>query len=33
MAETYHGRCSCGEVRYRLTSGPMFVHACHCTEC
>ena len=33
MGETFEGRCSCGEVRYRLTSRPMFVHACHCTEC
>ncbi|WP_129791688.1 GFA family protein [Sphingosinicella sp. CPCC 101087] len=29
----YPGRCACGEVRYRMTSAPMFVHACHCTEC
>jgi hypothetical protein len=27
------GRCSCGEVRYRLTSPPMFVHCCHCLNC
>ena len=27
------GRCACGEVRYRMTASPMFVHACHCTEC
>ena len=33
MTETHDGRCSCGTVRYRLTSPPMFVHACHCTEC
>lgn len=33
MAETYEGRCTCGAVRYRLTSPPMIVHACHCTEC
>ena len=33
MAETYDGRCSCGAVRYRLSSTPLFVHACHCTEC
>ena len=30
---SFEGRCACGEVRYRLTSPPMFVHACHCTEC
>ena len=29
----FEGRCACGEVRYRLTSRPLFVHACHCTEC
>ena len=33
MNVTYVGSCSCGEVRYRLLSGPMFVHCCHCTLC
>jgi len=27
------GRCTCGEVHYRLSSAPLIVHACHCTEC
>jgi hypothetical protein len=27
------GGCSCGAVRYRLTSEPMFVHCCHCLNC
>ncbi len=27
------GRCTCGEIRYRLTRTPLFVHACHCTWC
>jgi hypothetical protein len=27
------GGCSCGEVRYRLTDEPMFVHCCHCLNC
>jgi hypothetical protein len=27
------GRCACGEVRYRLTDRPMFVHCCHCLDC
>jgi hypothetical protein len=27
------GGCSCGEVRYRLASAPMFVHCCHCLNC
>lgn len=33
MAETFDGRCSCGEVRYRMTGPPLIVHACHCTQC
>lgn len=33
MAKTYSGSCSCKEVRYRLTSEPMFVHCCHCLVC
>jgi len=27
------GRCTCGAVRYRLTSKPLFVHCCHCRWC
>lgn len=27
------GGCSCGTVRYRLASKPMFVHCCHCLNC
>jgi len=27
------GGCACRAVRYRLRSGPMFVHCCHCTDC
>lgn len=27
------GHCSCGEVRYRLTARPLFVHCCHCRWC
>jgi hypothetical protein len=27
------GGCSCGAVRYRLTSTPLFVHCCHCLNC
>ncbi|MFO0595328.1 MAG: GFA family protein [Myxococcaceae bacterium] len=33
MSETFEGGCSCGAVRYRLESAPMFVHCCHCTLC
>jgi hypothetical protein len=33
MAESLEGGCSCGEVRYRLTSAPLFVHCCHCLNC
>jgi hypothetical protein len=27
------GGCSCRYVRYRMTSGPLFVHCCHCRWC
>jgi hypothetical protein len=27
------GGCSCGSVRYRLASEPLFVHCCHCLNC
>jgi len=33
MNASLEGRCACGEVRYRLTSPPMFVHCCHCRNC
>jgi hypothetical protein len=33
MSVTREGGCSCGTVRYRLTSDPMFVHCCHCLNC
>jgi hypothetical protein len=29
----FEGGCSCGAVRYRLTSDPLFVHCCHCLNC
>jgi hypothetical protein len=33
MSGLREGGCSCGAVRYRLTSEPMFVHCCHCLNC
>jgi hypothetical protein len=27
------GRCTCGEIRYRLLKKPLFVHCCHCRWC
>ena len=27
------GGCSCGAVRYRLVSEPLFTHCCHCLNC
>ncbi|MGO9741448.1 MAG: GFA family protein [Roseiarcus sp.] len=27
------GGCTCRRIRYRLTSEPLIVHACHCTWC
>jgi hypothetical protein len=29
----HDGRCTCGHVRYRMTSAPLFVHCCHCRWC
>ena len=33
MSAVREGGCSCGAVRYRLTSEPLFVHCCHCLNC
>ena len=27
------GGCACGGVRYRLASGPLVTHCCHCLNC
>lgn len=27
------GHCTCGEIRYEVTTKPLFVHCCHCTWC
>jgi len=27
------GRCTCGAVKFKLTSNPLFVHCCHCSWC
>ncbi|HEX5061080.1 MAG TPA: GFA family protein [Kofleriaceae bacterium] len=31
--ETFEGGCDCREIRYRMTSRPLFVHCCHCRWC
>jgi len=33
MSMPREGGCSCGAVRYRLTSDPLFTHCCHCLNC
>ena len=33
MSEGFEGGCDCRQVRYRMTSRPMFVHCCHCRWC
>lgn len=33
MEPTFEGGCTCGQIRYRLTSRPMFVNCCHCRWC
>ncbi len=32
-AFSLEGGCTCREVRYRMTSTPLFVHCCHCRWC
>ncbi len=32
-SETFDGGCTCRQVRYRMTSSPLFVHCCHCRWC
>ena len=31
--KAYEGGCTCGHVRYRMTSDPLIVHGCHCRWC
>jgi hypothetical protein len=33
MQIALEGGCSCGAVRYRLASEPLFIHCCHCLNC
>lgn len=35
MSETFtaEGGCTCRQIRYRMTSRPLFVHCCHCRWC
>ena len=33
MDSPTEGGCSCGAVRYRLLSEPLFTHCCHCLNC
>jgi hypothetical protein len=33
MSAPYEGACSCGAIRYRLTSNPLVTHCCHCLNC
>jgi hypothetical protein len=33
MTDNLESGCTCGAVRYRLASAPMFVHCCHCRDC
>jgi hypothetical protein len=30
---SFEGGCTCGFVRYRMASRPLFVHCCHCRWC
>jgi hypothetical protein len=30
---SFDGGCTCGSVRYRMNTAPLFVHCCHCRWC
>ena len=30
---THEGGCTCGHLRYKMTSQPLIVHCCHCRFC
>jgi len=30
---SHEGGCTCGHVRYKMTSEPLIVHCCHCRWC
>lgn len=32
-SEAREGGCTCGNVRYRVSSKPLIVHGCHCRGC
>lgn len=32
-AYAMEGGCTCGHIRYRLSTPPLFVHCCHCRWC
>lgn len=32
-SNSIEGGCTCGHIRYKLTSNPMIVHGCHCRWC
>lgn len=32
-SQTFDGGCTCGQVRYRMITRPMFVNCCHCRWC
>ena len=29
----FNGHCTCGAIRFRMNSVPLFVHCCHCRWC
>lgn len=33
MRPPYLGHCLCGQIKFQLTSEPLTLYACHCTDC
>lgn len=32
-SDSVEGGCSCGEIRYKVSGPPIYVHCCHCKWC
>ena len=33
MSAPYLGNCLCGQIKFQLSSEPLTLYACHCTDC
>jgi hypothetical protein len=33
MSESFQGGCACGNLRYEISAGPIFMNDCQCRDC